>query len=291
MADGVPTPTGKRAVWSQSVVGDILGNPAYTGKAVGWKYRTPRANGRNQHPQIRPESEQILLPDGTIPPLVDPTSFAAVADRLRRNKAQAPRNNHDPEATLLRAGFARCGHCRRAMSTVFYRGYWRYVCSANNRDPGSCRSHSISAAQLDCAAWSRVESVLTQPGIIAAQIARMRAEEDPSANDLASLDRALAEQTRRRTNLVKRLAAIDDDERGRAGQGAGPSTQPAGVRGQAHVADRLVRGDRAEAQGPDLRAEEAGARGARRAGVRLLGRPTGAVRRRDVDPGRRPRGH
>jgi site-specific DNA recombinase len=53
---------------------------------------------------------------GIAPAIVTPQEAATVAQRLATNKAHATRNNRNPEAALLRAGFVKCGHCGWAMS-------------------------------------------------------------------------------------------------------------------------------------------------------------------------------
>ena len=79
-----------------------------------------RSRGRDGHLQAkwRPLDEQVSLPADVAPPLVDRDLQAEALDRLSRNKAEAPRRNQDAEATLLRAGFARCGVCGNAMRAI-----------------------------------------------------------------------------------------------------------------------------------------------------------------------------
>ena len=62
---------------------------------------------------IEPPDQQIdslpklALVEGVIPALVPAEIFEAVAERLRLNAARSARNNHEPEAYLLRGGYAR----------------------------------------------------------------------------------------------------------------------------------------------------------------------------------------
>ena len=66
-------------------------------------------------------------------------------------------------------------------------------------------------ATLDAATWAKVEAVLTNPEIIAAELARQRTA-DPTAADVEAVERRLAEVQRKQHNLVRRLADVDDDD-------------------------------------------------------------------------------
>ena len=152
----------------------------------------------------------MVLPEGTIPALIDEASLEAVQARLASNQKFAIRNNHAPEQTLLRCGFVRCGHCGRRMTVWARRGEWYYTCSSASNPTPNCRRHSIKAEPLDKAVWRRVETVLTDPATIATQLERL-CQDDPTGADLATVDKALANATRKQQNLVRRLADIDDD--------------------------------------------------------------------------------
>ncbi len=136
------------------------------------------------------------------------TQEAALA-RLARNKAEATRHSSDPEATLLRAGFVRCGHCSHALHAARHRGGAMHLYRCN-RERG-CPNFSISARVLDCAVWRRVESVLTRPDIIAAELERRRGR-SVVEEDLTSLDSRLATIEQRRQRVARAVVAIQDDE-------------------------------------------------------------------------------
>src|SRR5919201_5856518 len=92
---GIPSPTGK-ACWDRSVVWGLLKNPAYQGAAAFGKTRTGERQARLRPLRGRPEhsqrsdsvartspEEQVLI---TVPALVEPELFAAVAAQLDENK-------------------------------------------------------------------------------------------------------------------------------------------------------------------------------------------------------------
>lgn len=84
-------------------------------------------------------------------------------------------------------------------------------CDGNRRFP-ECGEygHQISAKELDRATWGVVERVLTNPQLIASQIARV-SEQDPTEADLAALDRSLREVTRQEGNVASAVATMDNN--------------------------------------------------------------------------------
>ena len=71
---------------------------------------TTRRPGGGYFRRVATPEERMMLP-GIAPAIVTPEEHALAQSILERNKANAIRNNRDPQATLLRAGFIRCGHC------------------------------------------------------------------------------------------------------------------------------------------------------------------------------------
>ena len=207
-ADAVHTPAG-RGPWRTTQVSRLLKTRAYTGHAEAFCTEVIRVGGARRLRE-RPPGERVALPEGTIPALIDEASFEAVQARLARNQKFASRNNHAPEQTLLRCGFVRCGHCGRRMAAWCRRGEWYYTCSTASNPTPDCPRHSIKAGPLDSAVWRRIETILTDPATIAAELERLACD-DPTEADLATVDKALANATRKQENLVRRLGDIDDD--------------------------------------------------------------------------------
>lgn len=208
--EAVPTPSGG-AVWSSSTLHTILKRRAYIGEAVAWRYGSERIKGGGYRVLVRPEHEHVSLPDGTIPPLVDSDVFDAVHHRLVQNREQAVRNNRHPEETLLRGGYARCGYCGTALNAGAGKGIVYYRHGSRTRDCHGCPPVKIKAERLDADVWRRVRTILTQPEIIAAELTRLQ-EADPTVTDLAAIDRQVDVVARKQSNLVKRLALIEDDD-------------------------------------------------------------------------------
>lgn len=100
--DGVPSPRGAR--WPYSTVRLILRNSDYTGAGYALKVsqRATRVAGKKKLVKTtRPLSERVLLPEGTIEPLIDRATFVAVQVRLERNKAEATRSAKYPKEDAL----------------------------------------------------------------------------------------------------------------------------------------------------------------------------------------------
>ena len=210
-ADGIPTPTRGRPNWRHTTVVQILNDRLYTGEAAAFRYQVVRLPGGVKQERKRPEAERIPLPSGTVPPIVDEATFEAVQMRLVLNKERAVRNNHNPESALLRGGLVRCAVCGNAMTVVRPGGkaHESYVC--NNREAHQTSGETRPAIQvriLDGAAWDRITALLTQPRVVARELARLESD-DPSVADLRVVERELAEVGRKRRNLVAQLEDLD----------------------------------------------------------------------------------
>jgi site-specific DNA recombinase len=210
---GVPTPRNAR-VWDFTTVGHILRESRYAGEAFAFRIRHWKVGGKQFH-ELRPRDEWLPLPEGTIPPLIDWATFEAVQERLAQNKRESSRALSCPEAFLLRSGYVRCGHCGDSLSavtkTVRGKSLPTYTCPRGDRGPVPCTHHGISATRLDQAVWTQIESILTQPEIIAGELERVRSE-DSTVQDLDTVDRGLADVARKQGNLGRRVAVLDDDD-------------------------------------------------------------------------------
>ena len=211
-AEGIPTPTGRGNRWEPATLHCLLTHPVYTGRAFAYRTKVERLKGGTTRSMLRPEAEHVALPEGTAPRLVSDAEFEAVQARFAANRASATRNNANPEATLLRCGFAICGYCEHALSITKRKGRPHlYRCHPVGRDRHGCPSFGVTAPILDLAVWQRVEQVLTQPEIIAAEVAR-RKECDPCPGDVAAVDRRLTTIAEQRSRLARAVANVDDDE-------------------------------------------------------------------------------
>jgi len=205
--DGIATPTGRGARWQPSTIAQLLHKPAYIGKAFGWGWRKAGVT-----PQRFDPTKAIVLPDGTIPALVDVETWQAVQGILTRNKARAIRSAKNPESALLRGGYVRCGYCGHVMrARPVSGGGAEYVCNQPSHYPGSCHRHGIRASILDAAVWTRAMAILTEPETVGREIERLRTE-DPTENDLATIDRAISGIERQRSNLARAVALLDAED-------------------------------------------------------------------------------
>ena len=203
MQDSIPTPTGK-GVWHSSTLSTILRHPAYQGDAYGWGIRKAGVTPQRFDPE-----KAIRLPDGTIPPLVDRATWAAVQAVLKRNKEQSIRSAKHPEAALLRGGFVRCGTCGRVMhARPRSTGGIDYHCAPNHGLPCP-RPTSIKGSVLDPVVWSRVRAVIVDPATVAREVERLRGN-DPTADDLRTVQRLISDVERQRANLTHAVAMLDD---------------------------------------------------------------------------------
>ena len=214
---GVPTASGRPgARWLPAAVHHILRHPSYCGRAAAWRHASTRGRGQmTRTMRLRPDGDHVALPAGVVPALVDETTFEAVQARLKLGRQRSVRNARDPEVALLRGGYARCGYCGRSLrvwrSSTRARGdFVGYRCARADKLPGACEGFTINARTLDGAAWGRIERILTNPEIVADELRRLR-RDDPTAADLAAVDRQLAEIERQQRAKVAHLDKLDPD--------------------------------------------------------------------------------
>lgn len=220
-AEGIPTPAAEQArklfeqgkrkspdtIWRSRTISLIAHNRVYIGEAWTNKNRVVKEGSKKKGQRPRPEAEQKLLPAGTAPAIItDEALFYAAQEQLTRNRTvEVGRKNRNPQAHLLRNGYARCGGCGAALSAVNPTdGRQRqpfYTCTktyeAGNR--GRCTPFSITAAELDEAAWEKVRIILDPPdwgkdflrsqadtGVIEAELASVTTLIDDYEGQLAS---------------------------------------------------------------------------------------------------------
>jgi site-specific DNA recombinase len=207
-AAGVPGPNGGR--WGWSSLREILHRQVYVGRWVAMRRQMVRVNGRRV--QIRrPEQEHQVLLD-VAPALVEEATWQLVQERLRRNKQQAARNNRDPQATLLRGGYARCGYCGVSMTSVRIKGEhaWRYQCTQPLGNATPCTHPNMRAGKLDAAVWARIEALLLQPRLLRERWAS-RVAHDTTADDLAALTLRLRQIEKRQQSAAHAVTLLDDE--------------------------------------------------------------------------------
>ncbi len=181
--EGIPTRQRKgNNFWRGTTIGKILANPAYMGKFYAFR-QTYHRQGKKLLTKDKPIEEQTLMPEGTCPPIVDEETFLIVQRQLTYNKEKAARNNKHRQDALLRAGYAKCGHCLSNMnvgrnkngSMVFYQ-----CIKANNRFGECPGSNTMSAVLLDPQVWKDISAVIRDPKKIKEKIEALRTP-DPTA--------------------------------------------------------------------------------------------------------------
>lgn len=208
-AEAVPTPDGHLRPWQRITISRILRHPVYAGHPVAYRHVWDKSRTGRRHSRVMERADAVALPAGVAPALVSPEEQEAVLARLERNRAEATRHNKQPESTLFRCGFVRCGICGRPLAVANRKSGPTFRCIP---DIGMrpCPV-AINAAPLEAELWLRVEHVLTRPEIIAAEVAR-RHDAAPRAADLAALDRRLRDIAARQAKLARLAAALDDED-------------------------------------------------------------------------------
>lgn len=201
---GIPTRKGKK-IWRPSVLLQILRNKFYIGEV--WVYKKRRAYAYSGVRILRPEEEQIRMPDGVVPPLIDIATFEIVQAQLQRNREQSKRNNKDPQATLLRAGLVVCGYCGfnmvvrhqlKKLGNKYYPSV-SYSCGKGEQALGECRRVIIVSHIVDEAAWEHAVEIIKDPQLVAQKLAEKK-RKNPTDGEFAPLERR-----------DKRLKEIEDE--------------------------------------------------------------------------------
>lgn len=286
MDDGVPAPKGGK-VWNVETLSKLIHHDRYVGEAVAFGQRkylpTGRtridANGRAKQVYLhveRPDSERVILPEGTYPALVSRETAAAARAAITRNKSQAKRNNRKPEAFLLRSGFIYCGACGEAARTVWKgrdkdgnatRPY--YVVEPTRQQHQECGYRAISQAKADGIVWDHVVLALNDDGVIAAKV-KAADESDPYHVQIERLTRQREKLAGEKDRLWAMLDRLDDDLKDEAIERINAKSQQ--LRGVTSELDALLE-------------TQAGWRSERRAGADF-GERVGAVRRALIEPAR-----
>lgn len=166
-------------------------------------------NGTKKHYFFRPEEQTVLLPEGTIPPLVSIDVFKRVQIRLEQNKLSSPRHNAHPETALLRGGLVRCFHCGGAMNVRNSRGGKRadYFCTKgndwkreNNLNP-LCKFNNIGGKLVDPVIWEKVLELMSDPKQLRESIAALKIP-DPTAEERIPVASRLKKVNQELDNLL-----------------------------------------------------------------------------------------
>jgi len=180
--DQVPT---RRDVgrWERSVLGAMLRNPAYTGRAAYRKTEavdrarpSKQAYDRNFYPKHvhsstrdRPPEEWITIP---VPAVISEETFQQAREQLAENKRFSPRNNKKHEYLL--SGLLRCKECgyalygKPASNSKYKRLYYRCAGQDSHRfiKGRVCSAHPIRVDALDELVWEQTRRLVEQPELV-----------------------------------------------------------------------------------------------------------------------------
>ncbi len=210
---GIPTQTGKQ-VWNRITVLQHLTNGNYRGYPYAVNYRTTKDGTRNAVVRKTTEAEQLRLPEGVFPRIIDPDEFEAIQEQLKRNQEMAPRNNHQPNETLLR-GLVYCGICSRRMHVLRYTRrpqYLDYHCKQNSgsTDVHSHHSVAMSVAILDDLVWEFARPYIQNPVLVREHIDAVRGQVDPKDRS-GALEASRQEIKGRIVNLLSVAEGATDE--------------------------------------------------------------------------------
>jgi len=205
--DLVPSPTGK-AVWGVSVIGRLLRNEAYVGRA--YYNRTAsvsdRRPGKSARQVRRPRDQWIRI---TVPAIVDDELFEAAQRVSYDNSKWSPRRA-EPEHWLLR-GIVKCGRCGVSVSCHKMRGRngaFNYYYYCRNHDPlraggehRRCPERNIRADELDAFVFDQVRATMLRPDVL------LTGEAAVSTRREAGDDELLAIQIARLNRKIDSVAA------------------------------------------------------------------------------------
>jgi site-specific DNA recombinase len=197
--EAVPTPRGLRQ-WNRSTVAYMLQDEAYIGTLYYNRRKCVPAKGsygkkgQRYTSTLRPREEWIPI---SVPPIIDSSTFQAVAKRVKDNQLFSRRNLRYAASHLLRR-LVRCGRCGASCSAVSSGGVHNhdyYACWHKARGflpDERCRQPHVRADLLDEMVWKEVRTRLKDPTLI------MKAFR---AQKTARLPGVEANETRERVNV------------------------------------------------------------------------------------------
>jgi site-specific DNA recombinase len=209
----VPSPNGK-AMWGVSVIGRLLRNEAYVGRA----YYNRTVSVLDRHPakakrQVRrPRDQWIPI---AIPAIIDEELFETAQRVSYDNSKWSPRRT-EPDHWLLR-GLVKCGHCGVSVSCHKMRGgngVFNYYYYCRNHDPikaggehRRCPERNVRADELDVFVFDQVRATMLRPDVLltgeaAISTRRQAGSDDLLATQLVRLDRKIDSVTAERRRLA-----------------------------------------------------------------------------------------
>lgn len=217
--EGIPSPAGKPC-WYDSTIRRILQDPIYIGIGSAFKYTSHSDKPNVKYSaKLKSQEEWLLLPDGVVPAIVDEVLFKQAGERLRLNQLEASRNNPNPESTLLRCGFIKCGYCKRAMQAGRNGGPrhkdptlpHEYRCVWRNKGIRPCsQAPVISINRIDKAVWEYIGEIVKDFSLVEEAIKLIK-KEYPNQPDLKSIEHSIKLAKASQEQLVQDLKRVEQD--------------------------------------------------------------------------------
>jgi DNA invertase Pin-like site-specific DNA recombinase len=220
--------------WSASTLSRMLLDTSYIGKHQAWRVDTQLVT--DYHPvtgepyevmrkleREQDDPELVTFDAQVCPALVDEAVFHAVGKILAANKVMSFRHMRDPQAALLRNGFAVCGYCGRNMIAALRSDYpqYRYTCSRLS-DPKKqkhlCegRAFSVACSWLDNIAWQWIIRNFEEPEILEAKFDQWKVEQKQGRaieyDRLETLRKLIKKAENRRRNYMQAEGDAEDEE-------------------------------------------------------------------------------
>jgi DNA invertase Pin-like site-specific DNA recombinase len=225
-AHGLLKPGAEVAIrWSRKTLRRLLTKPTYYGHHVVYREKQVTigkdANGKPRHSmRLREEGDAqcVVL---SVPAIVDEGLWRRVQAAMSARKADSPRRNSDPESSLLRAGFAYCGHCGAKMLAVKHHSGRMYICPKRKTArvdikptcPGG--TYYLSAKLVDADVWGKVEAIIRDtPRLRKLVEARRGSNEEAretAERDAVNVQAEIADYEKRQALVRRRLATEEDD--------------------------------------------------------------------------------
>jgi DNA invertase Pin-like site-specific DNA recombinase len=211
-SEGVPSPA--KGEWGAPGLSRLVRNEAYKGIAYARRWETFKNAYGKRDSRLRPKADWIPLPEGTIPAIIEPELWGKANAQIERNRAtEGPRNLANPEAFLLRNGYAVCGKCGQPMAAKNRAGRPPFYACARNLKAGEvrpCTGTQIEAATLDQAIWEKIRLILGDPEWVKGYLSE-QADTAVIDADLAAVEAELTAIGKRQAGLVRNLGLVDED--------------------------------------------------------------------------------
>lgn len=208
----LPPSVGKRVYkdghtprWTKSTITRIIREPSYKGQGLAWRWKSQKVHGR-QRIVLRPASENIQLPEGVVPQIVEPVIWTAAQD-YKPDGSKARNANRE---YLLR-GSIFCQRCEARMYTETSKGIRYYRCSSRQKLSGACGAPAVRADNCEHFVWHKLQDLILEPEKIKAGMAWVKEDRGHAElrRELKNIESALKKSSDGLQKLVRRFATTE----------------------------------------------------------------------------------